>query len=96
MTNEEVRALIERLPEYASWHVLREAADALTALLARAEAAESALATVRRDTLEEAAKVCENEKVDAMSTGAEPDYAYNVACDHCQLAIRALAEQPKE
>jgi len=62
MTNEEVRALISedvliRLHGYYACaveptrqdHDCITAADALTALLARAEAAESALATVRRD-----------------------------------------------
>lgn len=50
MTNEEVRALIERLrdDDYCDAEP-EEAADALTALLARALAAESALATVRQE-----------------------------------------------
>ena len=40
--------------------------------------------------LEEAAKVAENEKVDAEGTGHPEDYAYNRACTHSAEAIRAL------
>ncbi len=40
--------------------------------------------------LERAAKVCADEKVDAADSGMEADAAYNMACDHCAAAIRAI------
>ncbi len=134
MTNEEVRALIERLrdDDYCDAEP-EEAADALTALLdenarlqaemdhvkqvefpakidkvcaawmKRAEAAESALATVRRDTLEQAAKACDGmvdwplEKHPA-ATASGPLYVLGIhrGLVNATNAIRALAEQPKE
>ena len=42
-----------------------------------------------------AIKACNNERVDAESTGAKEDYAYNAAIRHCADAIRSLMEQPK-
>ena len=39
---------------------------------------------------EAAALAVLNEKVDADDTGHEADRAYNVACMHCEQAIRAL------
>lgn len=99
MTNEEVRALIERLRAWEEWQhrILRaQAADALTALLARAEAAESALATVRRDTLEEAAKECDKFNPTHSAIGPLHGMGWTEAAKHLASTIRALAEQPKE
>lgn len=111
MTNEEVRALIERLAaletglldhvqaagrmdswEYSMAETMHRAADALTTLLARAEAAESALATVRRG-LREIANYADN----TIQTASRDlgDWIDDVA--HIGLiAIGSLAEQPKE
>ena len=50
---------------------------------------------VERAAYEAAIKACNNERVDAESTGAKEDYAYNAAIRHCADAIRSLMEQPK-
>lgn len=48
----------------------------------------------RDAVLEEAAKACELEEVDAMLTGEPSDIAYNTAIMHCVQAIRALKSKP--
>lgn len=42
-----------------------------------------------------AIKACNNERVDAESTGAKEDYAYNAAIQHCADAIRSEKERNK-
>lgn len=49
-----------------------------------------ALVWERNDTLELAAKACEEECVAANETGDPSDFAYNSAIKHCAAAIRAL------
>jgi len=44
---------------------------------------------------EDAARLCEAERVDAEGSGDPTDFAYNVATEHCALAIRAAAEALK-
>jgi len=46
----------------------------------------------RRQGLEEAAKACEAERVDADETGQADDHAYNRAIEHCATSIRKLGE----
>lgn len=46
--------------------------------------------------LDEAAKECENERVDDKNPGACCDIAYNIATGHCAAAIRALADKGLE
>ena len=105
MTNEEVRALIARTSRHiehyrstdglwspTAYDLLDASGDALTALLARAEAAESALATVRRG-VQELIACCDAAKDKAWLTEPDP------LIERTQAAwrvVRALAEQPKE
>ena len=41
---------------------------------------------------EDAARLCEAERVDAEGSGDPTDFAYNVATEHCALAIRAAGD----
>lgn len=50
----------------------------------------------RKQALEEAAQICEAERVDAQASGASDDRAYNLAIEHCTEAIRQAAQQIKE
>lgn len=50
---------------------------------------EAAVAEARADEREQAAQVCEAEKLDAATTGHPGTNAYNLACAHCAVAIRA-------
>lgn len=61
----------------------------IDALQARAEAAEAALATARRDALEEAAKICEAASVGVTHYGPEP---YQICAAH----IRARTTEGKD
>lgn len=48
--------------------------------------------SIRAAAIEQCAKVCEGEEVDAADTGEEADRAYNTACNHCAGAIRGLVK----
>jgi len=50
-----------------------------------------ALAAARM-ALEAAVRLCEAERVDAEGSGDPTDFAYNVATEHCALAIRAAGD----
>lgn len=50
----------------------------------------AAVMTFCENLLGEAAKMCERERVAAEETGAAGDIAYNLACEHCASAIRAI------
>lgn len=48
---------------------------------------------IRAAVLEEAARACEFERVDASETGDIGDAAYNMSCDDCAQAIRNMAKE---
>lgn len=61
--------------------------------VARIAELERQLVEARNQALEDAAKCCEGEQVNADATGMAEDRAYNIATKHCATAIRAMKKE---
>ena len=59
-------------------------------VLLRPETLKAILRPALDELLGRCAIACRQEEVDAEATGDEADRAYNMACGHCEAAIRAL------